>query len=238
MHWITAPGTSQREERRISTAGQPRSCGEIPGVRNFGSHIGQAFLIEEVAGVNFGENWISVDPRRRYDETVAAVEEVVDGYPGLFRNVETYLNERIDEVLAGSSDADRRAHLRRRPRDPAQQGRGGGGHARGHRRRRRAARRAAGRHPADRGRGRAWPRPIATGSSPATSAGPRPRCSRARRSATSSGTGKAYDVHVWSTPASRDSLDRHPRAADRHARRAARPARRRRRRAAQARCRT
>src|SRR5207344_110290 len=30
-------------------------------------------------------------------------ETTVAGYPGLFRNVETYLNERIEEVLAGSS---------------------------------------------------------------------------------------------------------------------------------------
>jgi Cu/Ag efflux pump CusA len=74
-------------------------------VRSFGSHIGQAFLSEEIAGVNFGENWISIDPSAPFDETVASVDEVVEGYPGLFRNRETYLNERIDEVLAGSSDA-------------------------------------------------------------------------------------------------------------------------------------
>jgi Cu/Ag efflux pump CusA len=29
---------------------------------------------------------------------------VINGYPGLYRNIETYLNERIDEVLVGSSD--------------------------------------------------------------------------------------------------------------------------------------
>ena len=82
-----------------------RELTAIPGVRSFGSHIGQAFLSEEINGVNFGENWISIDPSAPFDETVAAVDEVVEGYPGLFRNRETYLNERIDEVLAGSSDA-------------------------------------------------------------------------------------------------------------------------------------
>ena len=55
---------------------------QIPGVRNFGAHIGQAFLADEVAGVNFGENWISIDPTADYDKTLARVEEVVDGYPG------------------------------------------------------------------------------------------------------------------------------------------------------------
>jgi CzcA family heavy metal efflux pump len=104
MHWISAPGTSVAEERRIVTQAS-RELTAIPGVRSFGSHIGQAFLSEEINGVNFGENWISVDPNAPFDETLAAVDEVIAGFPGLFRNRETYLNERIDEVLAGSSDA-------------------------------------------------------------------------------------------------------------------------------------
>jgi CzcA family heavy metal efflux pump len=104
MHWVTAPGTSHPEEVRISTA----ACIElrqIPGVRNCGSHIGQAFLADEVVGIDFGENWISVDPSVDYDATLAAVQEVVDGYPGLRRDVQTYLKERIREVLTGSSEA-------------------------------------------------------------------------------------------------------------------------------------
>ena len=104
MHWITAPGTSHPEEVRISTL----ACIElraIPGVRNCGSHIGQAFLADEVVGIDFGENWISVDPAVDYDRTRAAVQAVVDGYPGIRRDVQTYLKERIREVLTGSSDA-------------------------------------------------------------------------------------------------------------------------------------
>jgi hypothetical protein len=40
---------------------------EIPGVRNFGAHIGQALIMDEVVGMYFGENWISVDPSVNYD---------------------------------------------------------------------------------------------------------------------------------------------------------------------------
>jgi CzcA family heavy metal efflux pump len=104
MHWVTAPGTSIGEETRISVA----ACNElrtIPGVRNCGSHIGQAFVADEPYGVEFGENWISIDPSVDYDKTHAAVLEVVNGYPGLRRDVQTYLKERIREVLTGSSDA-------------------------------------------------------------------------------------------------------------------------------------
>ena len=104
MHWVTSPDTSGPEETRVSV----RACKElrtIPGVRNCGSHIGQAFMSDEPYGIYFGENWISVDPKVDYDKTLAHVQEVVDGYPGIRRDVQTYLKERIREVLTGSSDA-------------------------------------------------------------------------------------------------------------------------------------
>jgi CzcA family heavy metal efflux pump len=103
MHWITAPGTSHPEERRIVTQAS-RELRTIPGVRSFGSHIGQAFLAEEVVGSNFGENWVSVDRHADYDKTLSAIEEAVDGHPGLYHDVQTYLRERIDEVLAGAAE--------------------------------------------------------------------------------------------------------------------------------------
>ncbi|MGH2727085.1 MAG: efflux RND transporter permease subunit, partial [Actinomycetota bacterium] len=104
MHWVMDPSGSQPEETRITTAASSE-LRAIPGVRNFGAHIGQAFLMDEVVGVNFGENWISIDPKADYDATLASIQEVVDGYPGLRRDVQTYLKERIREVLTGSSEA-------------------------------------------------------------------------------------------------------------------------------------
>jgi CzcA family heavy metal efflux pump len=103
MHWITKPGTSHPEMWRI-TAEACRELLTIPGVRNCGSHIGQAMNADEPYGVYFTENWISVDPSVDYDSTLAKVQETVDGYPGLIRDVQTYLKERIREVLTGASD--------------------------------------------------------------------------------------------------------------------------------------
>jgi len=103
MHWITKPGTSHPEMWRITA----QACNElmgIDGVRNCGSHIGQAMSADEPYGIYFTENWISVDPSVDYDTTLAAVQETVDGYPGLVRDVQTYLKERIREVLTGSRD--------------------------------------------------------------------------------------------------------------------------------------
>jgi CzcA family heavy metal efflux pump len=104
MHWLTEPGTSAGEEARITTAAYDE-LSKIPGVRNFGSHIGQALIMDEVYGVYFGENWISVDPKVDYDKTLAKIQTAVDGYPGLVRDVQTYLKERIREVLTGSPTA-------------------------------------------------------------------------------------------------------------------------------------
>lgn len=104
MHWLTKPGTSWPEMNRITIQGS-KELRSIPGVRNFGAHIGQALLMDEVVGMYFGENWISVDPKVDYDETLNKIQEVVDGYPGLYRDVLTYLKERIREVLTGSHEA-------------------------------------------------------------------------------------------------------------------------------------
>ncbi|MDQ3865219.1 MAG: efflux RND transporter permease subunit [Actinomycetota bacterium] len=104
MHWLTQPSTSAREEKRISVRAC-RDLREIPGVRNCGSHIGQALLSDEVYGVYFGENWVSVSPDVDYDDTLASIHRTVEGYPGLYRDVQTYLRERIKEVLTGTSES-------------------------------------------------------------------------------------------------------------------------------------
>jgi CzcA family heavy metal efflux pump len=104
MHWLSQPGTSAPEETRISV----RACKdlrEIPGVRNCGSHIGQSLMGDEVYGVDFGENWISIDKNVDYDDTLTSVHRTVEGYPGLYRDVQTYLRERIKEVLTGTSES-------------------------------------------------------------------------------------------------------------------------------------
>jgi CzcA family heavy metal efflux pump len=104
MHWLTQPGTSAPEETRVSVSAC-KDLREIPGVRNCGSHIGQALLADEVYGVDFGENWISVEPGVDYDKTLASVHETVEAYPGIYRDVQTYLRERIKEVLTGTSES-------------------------------------------------------------------------------------------------------------------------------------
>jgi CzcA family heavy metal efflux pump len=102
MHFVEKPGTSVEAMDRI-TIRASKELRSIPGVRNFGAHIGRAEVADEVVGSNFTELWISIDPQVDYDTTVAEIKEAVEGYPGLYRDVLTYLRERIKEVLTGTA---------------------------------------------------------------------------------------------------------------------------------------
>jgi CzcA family heavy metal efflux pump len=103
IHWVTQPGTSDAEMER-TTIEVSNALRRIPGLRNFGAHVGQAFQGEEVAGVNLGENWVTIDPSVDYDTTLDAIERLTNEYPGLFRETQNYLDERIEEVVSGGKE--------------------------------------------------------------------------------------------------------------------------------------
>lgn len=101
MHFVEKPGIGPDAMARITT----RAANEllaIPGVGHFGSHIGRAEQGDEVYGPNFTELWISLKDGADHDATVSKVEAAIAGYPGLQRDVLTYLRERIKEVVSGA----------------------------------------------------------------------------------------------------------------------------------------
>ena len=101
MHFVEKPGTSIEAMDRITILAS-KELRAIPGVRNFGSHIGRAEAGDEVYGPNFTELWISLDEEVDYDASIKRIQDAIDGYPGLTRDVLTYLRERIKEVLTGA----------------------------------------------------------------------------------------------------------------------------------------
>lgn len=104
VNWTTAPGTSHAETYRITS----RVCAElrsIPGVRYVGGHVGRAVTGDQVVGINASQIWINIDPRADYDKTVAAIRETVDGYPGIDHSIQTYLRDKVAEVLSGEGKA-------------------------------------------------------------------------------------------------------------------------------------
>jgi Cu/Ag efflux pump CusA len=98
-----APGTSRPEMTRI-TAAVARELRTIGGVRSVGAHVGRAIMSDAVVGIDAGQLWVSLAPAADYDATMAAVEEVIAGYPGLRLELDTYLNRTADEVTTVGAD--------------------------------------------------------------------------------------------------------------------------------------
>jgi len=100
VHWDAEPGTSGPAMNRIVDR-VSHELRAVPGVRNVGAHVGRAILADQVVGMHSSELWVSLDPKADYDATVAAVGEVVSGYPGIDGDVMTYLRSRFGEALSG-----------------------------------------------------------------------------------------------------------------------------------------
>ncbi|MGP1717576.1 MAG: efflux RND transporter permease subunit [Methylophilus sp.] len=102
MHFVERPGTSL-EQMSLMTLRANKDLMSVAGVRNFGSHIGRAEVADEVVGPNFTELWISLDESVNYEQALGQIQKVMDGYAGIFTDVQTYLKERSKEVLTGTS---------------------------------------------------------------------------------------------------------------------------------------
>jgi CzcA family heavy metal efflux pump len=98
-----APGTSHPEMTRVTDQAS-KELRAIEGVRDVGAHVGRAVMSDQIVSVSSSELWVSVDPSADYDRTVADIQQVVDGYPGLDGEVLTYPKKRIDDVLGGRDD--------------------------------------------------------------------------------------------------------------------------------------
>jgi Cu/Ag efflux pump CusA len=96
-----AAGTSEGEMSRVVNAAT-LELQAIPGVETVGAHVGRAITSDEVADVNSGEIWVTIDSGADYGSTTSDIQEVVDGYPGLSSTVGSYANERVDADLAGT----------------------------------------------------------------------------------------------------------------------------------------
>jgi len=105
VHFVTKPDTSLGDMDRQVALLQHELLA-IPGVADVGSHIGTAPLGEEINGVNFSESWLSLSPRADYPKVLAQVRAVASSHPGAFSDVQTYLHERIDEVLTNGTTDD------------------------------------------------------------------------------------------------------------------------------------
>jgi len=101
--WQAGPGTSHPEMQRIigQASGDLR---QLPGIRSVAAHIGRAITGDQVVGIESGQIWVGLQPGAPYDETIAAIRESVQGYPGLNVQVQAYLTDKAKEVLTAGDD--------------------------------------------------------------------------------------------------------------------------------------
>jgi CzcA family heavy metal efflux pump len=97
--WEGGAGASRLAMQRV-TERATRELRAIPGVKNVAAHIGRAVMSPEVIGINSAALWVRIDPRADYEATLASIEEVVDGYPGLDTDVLTYSKARFSQAEA------------------------------------------------------------------------------------------------------------------------------------------
>jgi CzcA family heavy metal efflux pump len=96
-------GMSQPEMSRIDTR-LSTELKSVPGVVNVDAHMGRAVLGDQVVNVNSSEVWVTIDPQADYDQTTTAIQEVVNGYPGLNGKVLTYMQDRTNELTAAGEN--------------------------------------------------------------------------------------------------------------------------------------
>ena len=99
VHWDAEPGTSRTEMSRIMDRAA-KEMRAVPGVVNVGGHVGRAILADQVVGIASGELWVNIDPKADYAGTVAKLDAIAQGYPGIDGDVVTYLSARFNESLS------------------------------------------------------------------------------------------------------------------------------------------
>ncbi len=103
IKWEGPPGTSRLEMSRIINQAS-QELREVTGVTNVGAHLGRAITGDKVAGINSADLWISLDSQADLDIATKNIQEVIDGYPGLFHQVQTYQPKRTREALTDENE--------------------------------------------------------------------------------------------------------------------------------------
>jgi len=102
IHTASVPGTSIEESLRIG--GQiERRVAEIPGVRSTSQWAGRAERGADTFGTHYSEYEIDLEPMEgpEQQKILDEIREVLEAFPGINSEVNTFLTERIDETVSG-----------------------------------------------------------------------------------------------------------------------------------------
>ncbi len=102
ISWMGAPGTSHPAMIEAST-GLSNELQAIPGIQTVAAQVGRAITSDEVASINSGKLWVSLEANANYNQTVADIRGVLDNHPDLSSQLMTYTKKVVDDTVTGSS---------------------------------------------------------------------------------------------------------------------------------------
>jgi CzcA family heavy metal efflux pump len=104
VHMALAPGTSLSESMRVG-ARISAALLRVPGVRLVAQRAGRASDVVDPVGVNVSEFEVDLNTLSGKEQELALrnIRDALDGFAGIVTSVNTFLTERIDETISGST---------------------------------------------------------------------------------------------------------------------------------------
>jgi CzcA family heavy metal efflux pump len=102
IHTASIPGTSIEESLRIGGQIEKRVA-EIPGVRSTSQWAGRAERGADTFGTHYSEYEVDLEPMDgpQQQAVLDEIREILESFPGINSEVNTFLTERIDETISG-----------------------------------------------------------------------------------------------------------------------------------------
>jgi Cu/Ag efflux pump CusA len=98
IHWDAIAGTSLQEMDRV-IARAATEIRAVDGVSSAGTQVGRAVSGDQIVGSNSGELWVNIKSNADHSRTVAALRQIVAGYPGMSTRLSTFFNDRATDLL-------------------------------------------------------------------------------------------------------------------------------------------
>jgi len=105
LHTTTAPGTSLVESLRLGSL-VSQALLQLPSVRSVGQHVGRAELADETSGTHESEFEVELKQGLGGEEQEQAEDDIrraVATIPGVTASLNTFLTERVEETLSGTT---------------------------------------------------------------------------------------------------------------------------------------
>ena len=104
VQWEAAAGTAGTEMDRIMENASSE-LRQVAGVESVGGHVGRAITSDTASNVSGSELWVTMSTGADFGAIRQAVQEIVDGYPGLSNEVLTYPERQINAVRSAGKAA-------------------------------------------------------------------------------------------------------------------------------------